>query len=262
MTWGDLGAANAPHSLTTPSFAGGTVPQQQQTALPFESDRVDDEEYTPSEPGQRNEAAATNDAAAAQTHNTVSAAADTNMSAAAERVAEPQLAAAAEAKADRPRSRLPPPLDERHQAFGGLSRENVLNSYNSSRTMDGLAPVHFDDPIFSRHYDRMVQQHLNEDDEGLAAEDFNEKLTPDERAQFDEAKDQALNVWFENDAWRPVNIQEVNDGQLVLARFLQRWKPTKTGRKANARVIIQGFRHRDVVEQKLDRESPTLSMTG
>ena len=33
-------------------------------------------------------------------------------------------------------------------------------------------------------------------------------------------------------------------------------------RKANARVILQGFKHVDVISRKLDTESPTLSKVG
>ena len=49
---------------------------------------------------------------------------------------------------------------------------------------------------------------------------------------------------------------------MIPARFLQRWKPTKEGPQANARVIIQGFKHKDVLNEELERESPTLSMLG
>ena len=41
-------------------------------------------------------------------------------------------------------------------------------------------------------------------------------------------------------------------------RFLLRYKEDKP----NARVILQGFKHRDVVQGKLDTESPTLSRLG
>lgn len=95
------------------------------------------------------------------------------------------------------------------------------------------------------------------------AEGFNERLlTPEEKRHFDDTKGQALQVWFDNQAWRPVPESEAKEGETVPTRFLQRSKPTKEGKKANARVILQGFRHKDVLEKKLETESPTLSMTG
>ena len=96
------------------------------------------------------------------------------------------------------------------------------------------------------------------------AEAFSEKnLTAEEKKAFDEAKDAALMVWIENAAWRAVPESEAKMDEVVPARFLQRWKPTGDGNhKANARVIIQGFKHRDVLNENLLKESPTLSRMG
>lgn len=55
---------------------------------------------------------------------------------------------------------------------------------------------------------------------------------------------------------------EAREGEVIPARFLQRWKATKSGKVAHARVIIQGFRHKDILTEELDRELPTLSRTG
>ena len=151
----------------------------------------------------------------------------------------------------RGRSRSPMTRDERSIAFA---------SYNSSRQLDGLPPVQQDDPSFQRFLDNMEPV---ADDELLMAETFKEsKLTPDEKKQFDTAKDAALMVWIENAAWKAVPESEAGEGEVVPARFLQRWKPTSEGRKANARVILQGFRHKDVLNENLVKESPTLSRLG
>eukprot|EP00435_Cladocopium_sp_Y103_P051424 s692_g16.t1 len=59
--------------------------------------------------------------------------------------------------------------------------------------------------------------------------------------------------------------EEADPEETVPARFLQRWKPKADapgGRVANARVILQGFRHRDVLTQELATEAPTLSRIG
>ena len=55
---------------------------------------------------------------------------------------------------------------------------------------------------------------------------------------------------------------EAREGEVIPARFLQRWKATKSGKVAHARVIIQGFKHRDVLNENLLKESPTLSRMG
>ena len=62
-------------------------------------------------------------------------------------------------------------------------------------------------------------------DEELLAEEFNEKrLTLEEKKQFDEAKDRALMVWIDNQAWKAAPMEQVRDGEMVPAPFLQRWK--------------------------------------
>ena len=149
------------------------------------------------------------------------------------------------------RSRGPRPHDERNVAF---------QSYNMSRQLDGLPPVREDDPAFQRFMD--ATDPLTPD-EALVAESFDErKLSPEDKKAFDKAKDAALMVWIENKAWKAVDESEAGDGEIVPARFLQRWKPTADGQVANARVILQGFRHIDVLSENLVRESPTLSRLG
>ena len=156
-----------------------------------------------------------------------------------------------EVKQSRERSRSPPMRDEKAQAF---------RSYNMARQLDGMGPVAEDDPGFQRMW--QSSQPMEEDEE-LMADTFNEKkLSAEEKKEFDLAKDKALQVWLDNAAWKAVNESEAREGEVIPARFLQRWKPTKTGKVANARVIIQGFRHKDVLTEELDRESPTLSRTG
>ena len=138
----------------------------------------------------------------------------------------------------RNRSRSPPPRDEPALAF---------QSYNMARKLDGLPPVQESNPAFQRYLDAVEPI-----DEELIAETFSEsKLTNEEKAEFDPPKDAALMVWIENAAWRAVPEEEAGEGEIIPARFLQRWKPTKQGKKANACVIIQGFRHKDVVTEAL-----------
>ena len=158
----------------------------------------------------------------------------------------------------RGRSRSPPPHDSRHKDF-----ENLYESYNKARQLDGLPPVSRDDQHLKSQYDMLYGEEVDRLDENFMATSFSEKnLTKEQKEEFAEARDKALDVWFENQAWRPVDASEAQPGEAVPARFLQRWKPTKEGQKANARIIIQGFKHRDVLEDTVDKEAPTLSMVG
>ena len=144
---------------------------------------------------------------------------------------------------ERERSRSPPP------------KAAALQSYNLARKLDGMPQVDSSDPRFLSY--------MKSIDEELIADAINEKhLSPEDRKAFDEAKNKALQVWIDNQAWRAVDRSEAQEGELVPARMLQRWKPTKDGKVANCRVIIQGFRHRDVLESELEKESPTLSRIG
>ena len=127
------------------------------------------------------------------------------------------------------------------------------------RRLDGL-------PVPQRQQEEKsedVEVKEAESDEELLAEEFKEKkLTVEEKKQFDDAKDKALMVWIDNQAWKAAPMEQVRDGEMVPARFLQRWKKTEQGTVANARVIIQGFRHKDVMNEKLETEAPTLSRLG
>ena len=148
----------------------------------------------------------------------------------------------------RERSRSPIPRDSVAAAF---------QSYNAARQLDGMPPVSENDPTFRRHIES-----LQMDEELLADSIVESRLSSEEKEKFSQAKDKALHVWLDNAAWRAAPMDEAQEGEVIPARFLLRWKGTKTGKEANARVIIQGFRHKDVLTEELDRESPTLSRVG
>ena len=144
--------------------------------------------------------------------------------------------------------------EERERSRSPREKDEMRRSMEMARRLDGL-PV--------RPQDEEKEDKDQEMDEELLTEEFNEKkLTPEEKKQFDQAKDKALMVWIDNEAWKASPMEQVRDGEMVPARFLQRWKKTEEGEVANARVIIQGFRHKDVMNEKLDTEAPTLSRLG
>ncbi|CAK0791255.1 unnamed protein product [Prorocentrum cordatum] len=60
----------------------------------------------------------------------------------------------------------------------------------------------------------------------------------------------------------PIDEAEVDPAARCPLRFLLKWKVKDGKRVANARVLYQGFKHRDVAEGQLDKEAPTLSRLG
>ena len=61
-----------------------------------------------------------------------------------------------------------------------------------------------------------VEVKEGDSDQELLAEEFNEKkLTADEKKQFDAAKDKALMVWIDNQAWKAAPMEQVRDGEMV-----------------------------------------------
>ena len=150
---------------------------------------------------------------------------------------------------------------ERERSRSPREKEAMRRSEEMARRLDGM-PVLTQPTQVENSNEKEAETEVDMDEE-LLAEEFNEKmLTPEEKKQFDEAKDKALMVWIDNQAWKAASMEQVRDGEMVPARFLQRWKKTENGTVANARVIIQGFRHKDVMNEKLDTEAPTLSRLG
>ncbi|CAK0856800.1 unnamed protein product [Prorocentrum cordatum] len=69
-------------------------------------------------------------------------------------------------------------------------------------------------------------------------------------------------VFNKNDGWEPIDEAEVDPAACCPLRFLLKWKVKDGQLVANARVLYQGFKHRDVAESQLDKEAPTLSRLG
>ena len=88
------------------------------------------------------------------------------------------------------------------------------------------------------------------------------RLSDDEKVQFNAAKDEALRPWIENNAFEGVDKTMPEAGQLCPLRYLLKWKVKDGKKKANARVILQGFKHRDVLSGEIAKESPTLTRLG
>ena len=131
-------------------------------------------------------------------------------------------------------------------------------SERHNRKLDGLPP-RMEDGQSAPKQARVDEIHYVElDSEEVMMAVTESRLSPEEKKKFVEAKRKSLVPWCENDAWRPVKRTQAPNGTIVPMRFLLRYKEDKP----NARVILQGFKHRDVVQGKLDTESPTLSRLG
>ena len=142
-----------------------------------------------------------------------------------------------------------------HQAIQMASaiseeRNRVLDGLPARRQGDGQPPTKQ-----PRTEEIHMVQMTAEDELHVVVES---RLDAEGKLAFKEAKKKALIPWCENDAWRPVNRTDAPAGTIVPMRFLLRYKEDKP----HARVILQGFKHRDVLESKLDTESPTLSRLG
>ncbi len=87
-------------------------------------------------------------------------------------------------------------------------------------------------------------------------------LSEEEKVQFNAAKDEALKPWIENNAFEGVDSSVPEAGQLCPLKYLLKWKEKDGKKKANARVILQGFKHRDVLSGEIAKESPTLTRLG
>lgn len=131
-------------------------------------------------------------------------------------------------------------------------------SENMSRRLDGLPPRQRDGQPSTKVAKTEEIHFIDVPEEEIMQAVVESRLSKEEKKEFLEAKRKALVPWRENDAWRRVKRAGAPEGTIVPMRFLLRYKE----KKPHARVILQGFRHRDVLESKLDTESPTLSRLG
>ena len=88
------------------------------------------------------------------------------------------------------------------------------------------------------------------------------RLTQFEKDLFSIAKDEALKPWADNGAWKATPETDTLEGEVCPLRFLLKWKMKAGVKTASARVIMQGFKHKDVLEGEVDKDSPTLSRLG
>ena len=87
-------------------------------------------------------------------------------------------------------------------------------------------------------------------------------MTPEERAKFDVAKNDALKAFVDTGAWEFFPAEQANPEECCPLRYLLKWKFKNGVFEANARVLFQGFHHKDVLEKNLDKDAPTLSRRG
>ena len=132
-------------------------------------------------------------------------------------------------------------------------------SDDQNRRLDGIPRRQADGQANPKQPKTTEEVHLTEvTEEEILHAVVESRLSSEEKKAFTEAKRKALTPWSENDAWRAVRRDKCPKGTVVPMRFLLRYKEDKP----NARVILQGFKHKDVLESKLDTESPTISRLG
>ena len=154
---------------------------------------------------------------------------------------------------------LPESFNRERRMYAAAPRVASQVSEERNQILDRLPPRRQGDGQPAPKQPRLEEVHMVEmtaDDELYAV--VESKLDAAAKQQFKEAKRKASLPWCENDAWRPVDRTSAPDGTIVPMRFLLRYKENPP----HARVILQGFKHRDVPESKLDTESPTLSRLG
>ena len=113
-------------------------------------------------------------------------------------------------------------------------------SEERNHILDGLPPRRQVDGQPAPKQPRLDEVHMVQmttEDELFAV--VESRLDAAGKQAFKEAKIKSSVAWCENDAF--------------MERFLLRYKDNEP----HARVILQGFKHRDVLEAKLDTESPT-----
>ena len=154
---------------------------------------------------------------------------------------------------------LPESYNRERRMYAAALKVASQISEERNRVLDGLPPRRQVDGQPAPKQPRVEELHrveMSVDDELYAV--VESKLDAAAKQQFKEAKRKALLPRCENDAWRPVDRSSAPDGTIVPMRFLLRYKESLP----HARVILQGFKHRDVLGSKLDTESPTLSRLG
>ena len=141
----------------------------------------------------------------------------------------------AEDDADRARERRH--LEQAIRTASRISEDN-------NRRLDGI-PRRQEDRQAKPKQPKTEELHLTEiTEEEILQTVVESRLGTEENKAFTEAKRKVLTPWSENDAWRVVRRDKCPKGTIVPMRFLIRYKEDKP----HARVILQGFKHKDVLE--------------
>ena len=129
-----------------------------------------------------------------------------------------------------------------------------MGGYYEGLRLDGIAPSSVkkprilerdpeETPLPEDEEDDLMYVLLAENDEfvylagkGKPGDIIEKRLSPEERKEFDRAKDEALMPWIENMAWEPADSSEADPGECCPIRFLLKWKVKDGVRKANARI--------------------------
>jgi hypothetical protein len=89
-------------------------------------------------------------------------------------------------------------------------------------------------------------------------------LTPDQRAEFDQAKSKEIDQWLATETVRRILRHQIPDANILRCRWVLTWKDLDPldaaregkSRKAKARLVILGYEDPDITD--IPRDSPTL----
>ena len=86
------------------------------------------------------------------------------------------------------------------------------------------------------------------------------RLTPNDKRQFQEAKEKKLDQWISHAVFKVAKRAGIPTSRITPMRWVLTWKTTPDETKAKARLVVKGFTDPDLV--KLRAEAPTLSKQG
>ena len=139
------------------------------------------------------------------------------------------------------------PVDKR--VYQAALRMAMDEADNQNRRLDGLPPRQQDGQPVNKQAKIEEIHFIDVPEEEILQAVVESRLSTEEKKEFLEAKRKSLVPWCGNDAWKRVKRANAPEGTIVPMRFLLRYKE----KKPHARVILQGFRHRDASLSRLGK---------
>ena len=132
--------------------------------------------------------------------------------------------------------------------INGATRKELC-MYSQGRPLQGAKQT-------AKDYKHQVARKFKKDKNSI-----NERLlTPDERAQFKEAKMKELRSFFDNHVWVFDSVKNADPQRTLTSRILLKWSKNPDGSpRAKARLIVRGYTDPDALQGKVETSSPTTT---